>query len=570
MAKNNTAAGGAAERKRGIEEEWGSILSKQPPLPDFPPHFIFGSATSAYQVEGAWNEGGRGPSIWDSFSHTAGKICDGSNGDIAVDQYHRYKEDIDLLAKLGFGAYRFSMSWSRIFPDGLGTKMNEEGIAYYNSVINALLERGIQPFVTLYHWDLPLNLHESMGGWLNEQVVAIAWLEKAMQDNGKEREKLRELRIRHLSTKHSKNPNDNYKFLPKSTKTNGYDLSSRCSNNSFTILRNVTSSHLLFTETCFSNFGDRVKNWITINEPLQTAVNGYEIGIFAPGRCEHALTEPYLVAHHQLLAHAEAVSIYRNKYQDKQGGQIGLVVDCEWAEALSDKIEDKKAAARRLDFQLGWYLDPIFYDDYPETMREILGNRLPKFSQKDKELLRNSVDFIGLNHYTSRFIAHTKNHGENCFYKAQEVERIAEWDGGEMIGDKAASSWLYVVPWGIRKVLNYIAQRYNNPPIYVTENGMDDEDNDSDPLHEMLDDKLRVCYYKSYLAAVSQLDGTDVRGYFAWSLLDNFEWSCGYTKRFGLIYVDYKNGLSRHLKSSAYWFMQFLKGGGEAKNGKEE
>ncbi|CAL5364751.1 unnamed protein product [Camellia sinensis] len=503
MAKNNTAAGGAAERKRGIEEEWGSILSKQPPLPDFPPHFIFGSATSAYQVEGAWNEGGRGPSIWDSFSHTAGKICDGSNGDIAVDQYHRYKEDIDLLAKLGFGAYRFSISWSRIFPDGLGTKMNEEGIAYYNSVINALLERGIQPFVTLYHWDLPLNLHESMGGWLNEQVV---------------------------------------KYFA------------------------------IYAETCFSNFGDRVKNWITINEPLQTAVNGYEIGIFAPGRCEHALTEPYLVAHHQLLAHAEAVSIYRNKYQDKQGGQIGLVVDCEWAEALSDKIEDKKAAARRLDFQLGWYLDPIFYDDYPETMREILGNRLPKFSQKDKELLRNSVDFIGLNHYTSRFIAHTKNHGENCFYKAQEVERIAEWDGGEMIGDKAASSWLYVVPWGIRKVLNYIAQRYNNPPIYVTENGMDDEDNDSDPLHEMLDDKLRVCYYKSYLAAVSQAikDGTDVRGYFAWSLLDNFEWSCGYTKRFGLIYVDYKNGLSRHLKSSAYWFMQFLKGGGEAKNGKEE
>ncbi|GMP21684.1 hypothetical protein CsSME_00000019 [Camellia sinensis var. sinensis] len=389
MAKNNTAAGGAAERKRGIEEEWGSILSKQPPLPDFPPHFIFGSATSAYQVEGAWNEGGRGPSIWDSFSHTAGKICDGSNGDIAVDQYHRYKEDIDLLAKLGFGAYRFSISWSRIFPDGLGTKMNEEGIAYYNSVINALLERGIQPFVTLYHWDLPLNLHESMGGWLNEQVV---------------------------------------KYFA------------------------------IYAETCFSNFGDRVKNWITINEPLQTAVNGYEIGIFAPGRCEHALTEPYLVAHHQLLAHAEAVSIYRNKYQDKQGGQIGLVVDCEWAEALSDKIEDKKAAARRLDFQLGWYLDPIFYDDYPETMREILGNRLPKFSQKDKELLRNSVDFIGLNHYTSRFIAHTKNHGENCFYKAQEVERI----------------------------------------------GMDDEDNDSDPLHEMLDDKLRVCYYKSYLAAVSQ------------------------------------------------------------------
>ncbi|PSR98148.1 Beta-glucosidase [Actinidia chinensis var. chinensis] len=493
------------DRKRLVEEEWNSILSKQPsPLSrtHFPPQFIFGSATSAYQVEGAWNEGGRGPSIWDSFSHAEGKICDGSNGDIAVDQYHRYKEDIELIAKLGFGAYRFSISWSRIFPDGLGTQINEEGITYYNNVINALLERGIQPFVTLYHWDLPLNLQESMGGWLNEEVV---------------------------------------KYFA------------------------------IYAEICFASFGDRVKNWITINEPLQTAVNGYVTGIFAPGRCEHGSTEPYLVAHHQLLAHAEAVSTYRNKYQDKQKGQIGLVVDCEWAEALSDKIEDRKAAARRIDFQLGWYLDPIFYGDYPETMREKLGDQLPKFSHKNKELLKNSVDFIGLNHYTSRFIAHSTNCEDNCFYRAQEMESIAEWEGGEVIGEKAASPWLYVVPWGIRKLLNYIAQRYNNPPVYVTENGMDDDEDGSCPLNEMLDDKLRVCYYKGYLTAVAQAikDGTDVRGYFAWSLLDNFEWSSGYTRRFGLVYVDYKNGLSRHLKSSAYWFLRFLKGG-EEKNGKEE
>ncbi|KAL6966105.1 Beta-glucosidase 42 [Sarracenia purpurea var. burkii] len=204
-------------------------------------------------------------------------------------------------------------------------------------------------------------------------------------------------------------------------------------------------------------------------------------------------------------------------------------------------------------------------------MRERLGDLLPNFSQENKELLRNSVDFIGLNHYSSRFAAHPTSLEENYFFRAQEVERIAEWEGGEMIGEKAASPWLYVVPWGIRKVLNYIAERYNNPPIYVTENGMDDEDNAISPLHEMLDDKLRVRYYKGYLVAVAQAikDGTDVKGYFAWSLLDNFEWSWGYTKRFGLIYVDYKNGLSRHMKSSAYWFMQFLKGG-EEKNGKKE
>ncbi|KAM7494433.1 hypothetical protein LguiB_029042 [Lonicera macranthoides] len=491
------------ERKRSIEEEWNSISNQQISLTDFPPDFLFGVATSAYQVEGACNEGGRGPSIWDAFSHTEGKICDGTNGDVAVDQYHRYKEDIDLISKLGFGAYRFSLSWSRIFPDGLGTKVNEQGIAHYNNIIDTLLDKGIEPYVTLYHWDLPLHLHESMGGWLNESIV---------------------------------------KYFA------------------------------VYAETCFASFGDRVKKWITINEPLQTAVNGYCTGIYAPGRREHSLTEPYLVAHHQLLAHAEAVSIYRNNFKDKQGGQIGLVVDCEWAEALSDKIEDKRAAARRLDFQLGWYLDPIFYGDYPEAMRERLGDRLPKFSQKDKEVLRDSVDFLGLNHYTSRFVTHggRVNQQDNDFYQAQEVERIAEWEGGEVIGEKAASPWLYVVPWGIRKVLNYVAERYNNPPIYVTENGMDDEDNGTSQIHDMLDDKLRVSYFKGYLAAVAQAikDGTDVRGYFAWSLMDNFEWQLGYTKRFGLIYVDFNNN-SRHFKSSAYWFLRFLKGE-QDKNGKQE
>ncbi|KAH7542139.1 hypothetical protein FEM48_Zijuj02G0041600 [Ziziphus jujuba var. spinosa] len=503
---------------------------------DFPPNFVFGIATSAYQVEGASKEGGRGPSIWDAFSHTDGKIVDKSNGGTAVDQYHRYKEDVELIAKLGFEAYRFSISWSRIFPDGLGTKVNEEGIAYYNNIINALLEKGIQPYVTLYHWDLPLHLHETMGGWLNKEIV---------------------------------------KYFS------------------------------IYAETCFKSFGDRVKNWLTINEPLQTAVNGYDLGIFAPGRNKNSSTEPYIAAHHQLLAHAAAYSIYQSKYKvggqgdptdpanklcvekllfhlgtsclwyslkEKQGGQVGLVVDCEWAEANSDTIEDKIAAARRLDFQLGWYLNPIYFGEYPEVMCEILGDRLPKFTEEDKELLKNSVDFIGLNHYTSRFIAYVKESPEESdFYKAQQVERIAEWEGGELIGEKAASEWLYVVPWGIRKILKYIAQKYNNPPVYVTENGMDDEENDTLPLHEMLDDKLRVIYFKGYLAAVAQAikDGVDLRGYFAWSLLDNFEWAQGYTKRFGLVYVDYKNGLTRHPKSSAYWFLRFLKVD-DGKNGKNE
>ncbi|RYR44067.1 hypothetical protein Ahy_A08g040441 isoform C [Arachis hypogaea] len=218
----------------------GAVKGRQVSRSDFPSDFVFGVATSAYQIEGACNEGGRGPSIWDAFSHT---------------------------------------------EDGLGTKVNDEGITFYNNVINALLEKGIKPFVTLYHWDLPLHLDESMGGWLNKKIIEY---------------------------------------------------------------------FALYADTCFANFGDRVKNWITINEPLQTSVNGYDMGIFAPGRSENSLVEPYLAAHHQILAHAAAVSIYRSKYKDIQGGQIGLVVDCEWAEANSDKIEDKSAAARRLDFQIGW------------------------------------------------------------------------------------------------------------------------------------------------------------------------------------------------------------------------
>lgn len=490
-------------RKEEFLKEHQDLFQKSVSRSDFPPDFVFGVATSAYQIEGGANEGGRGPSIWDAFTRRKGAIIDGSNGDVAVDHYHQYKEDIELIAKFGFGAYRFSISWSRIFPDGMGTKINDDGIKFYNSIIDSLLAKGIEPYVTLYHWDLPLHLEELMGGWLNKEIV---------------------------------------KYFA------------------------------VYADTCFANFGDRVKNWITINEPLQTAINGFDIGIFAPGRHEHSSVEPYLAAHHQILAHAAAVSIYRSKYQDLQGGQIGLVLDCEWAEAYSNKIEDKVAAARRLDFQLEWYLCPIYNEDYPEIMRKTLGDQLPKFSEEDKKLLRNSKpDFLGINHYTSRFICHvTDNTGGTYYYKAQAMKRIAEWEGGEPIGEKAASEWLYVCPWGLQKLLTYIAQRYNNIPIYVTENGMDDEDTDS-PLHEMLDDKLRVRYFNGYLSAVAHAikNGANVKGYFAWSLLDNFEWANGYTKRFGLIYVDYKNGLSRHPKSSAYWFRRFLKGG-EEKNSKED
>nr|CAD1835722.1 unnamed protein product [Ananas comosus var. bracteatus] len=254
----------------------------------------------------------------------------------------------------------------------------------------------------------------------------------------------------------------------------------------------------------FANFRDRVKHWITINEPLQTAVNGYGVGIFAPGVREDTSIEPYLAAHHQLLAHAAAYAVYKEKFKATQGGEVGLVLDCEWAEAFSDKEEDKIATERRLDFQLGWYLDPIFYGDYPAVMRQRLGDKLPKLSEKDKELPSNAIDFVGLNHYTSRFISHVQKPRGIHFYQVQEMERIAKWNNGEVIGDKAASEWLYIVPWGIRRTLNYIATRYRNPKIYVTENGMDEEDSEISTLSEALNDTKRVGYFKGYIAAVAQ------------------------------------------------------------------
>ncbi|KAJ0713225.1 putative beta-glucosidase [Helianthus annuus] len=180
----------------------------------------------------------------------------------------------------------------------------------------------------------------------------------------------------------------------------------------------------IYAETCFASFGDRVKKWITINEPLETAVNRYSTGLFAPGRSDSHSAEPYLVAHHQLLAHVEAVSIYRTKLKDLQGGEVGLVVDCEWAEALTDKEEDIAAAARHVDFQLGWFLDPIFFGEYTKSMQERVGDKLPIFSQKDKELLRNSLDFVGLNHSTSRFVSHSPNKDKSHYYSAQEGTRI--------------------------------------------------------------------------------------------------------------------------------------------------
>ncbi|CAM6065645.1 unnamed protein product [Sphagnum tenellum] len=466
----------------------------------FPDSFVFGAATAAYQVEGAASEGGRKPSIWDTFSHTPGKISDGTNGDVACDQYHKYQEDIDLMARLNLNAYRFSISWSRIFPEGTGPEPNKEGIAYYNKVIDGLLQKGITPYVTLYHWDLPQVLQDSFGGWTDRKIV------KAYVD---------------------------------------------------------------YAEACFAAFGNRVKHWITFNEPVQFSYNGYGTGIHAPGRCSNremcpegnSAVEPYLAAHHVLLAHAATMDLFRRFFKAKQGGVLGIALDCEWGEPLTNSPEDQAAAQRHVLFQLGWFLDPIYFGDYPAVMRENVGNRLPHFSEDEILLLRGCLDFIGINHYTSRYTTSgpTPLDPQQSHHFLDQCVIVSEMRNCKPIGDRAASEWLYIVPWGLQKLLTWTTERYNRPPLYITENGMDDESGEK-PLEEMLQDTKRIRYYQEYLTAVLQAirEGANVQGYFAWSLLDNFEWAVGYTKRFGLIYVDYENDKKRYVKLSAKWYSGFL------------
>ncbi|EFJ12828.1 hypothetical protein SELMODRAFT_271823 [Selaginella moellendorffii] len=464
----------------------------------FPKGFVFGTASAAYQYEGAVKEDGRKPSIWDTFSHTPGKTTGGKNGDIAEDQYHRYREDIGLMKNMNMDAYRFSISWSRIYPDGDTKNLNAAGVAHYNMLINSLLHEGIQPYITLYHWDLPQTLEDSVGGWLSPQIV---------------------------------------------------------------------SKYAAYAEACFAAFGDRVKHWITFNEPLSFITSGYASGSGPPSRCTscskgNSATEPYIAAHNVLLSHAAAVDIYRKKYQPKQGGKIGITLNSNWYEPSTNSAADKEAAQRGLDFDLGWFLEPIVSGDYPRSMRTSAGTRLPVFTPEQAAAIKGSMDFLGLNHYTSNYAKAGQVVPRNQVTYYFQDSRVASSfeNNGVAIGPKAASDWLYIVPWGFQKLVTYVAQRYNNPVIIITENGVDEFNDPSRSLKQSLRDTTRVKYYSDYISNLLQAirSKADVRGYFAWSLLDNFEWNDGYSVRFGLHFVDFNNNLKRYPKHSALWFKRFL------------
>ncbi|XP_058729971.1 cyanogenic beta-glucosidase-like [Vicia villosa] len=408
------------------------------------------------------------------------------------------------MKDLNMDAYRFSISWSRVLPKGkLSGGLNPEGIKYYNNLIDELLANGLQPYVTLFHWDVPQALEDEYGGLLGRQNII-------------------------------------------------YDFRD-------------------YAELCYKEFGDRVKHWITLNEPYSVSTNAYVYGKFAPGRCSDWLklnctggdsgTEPYLAAHNLLLAHSAAANLYKTKYKSSQHGIVGITLISHWPVPATTAKADVDAAQRFLDFIFGWFMDPLTRGEYPRSMRNLVEKRLPKFSREESRELKGSFDFLGLNYYTSYYVAdapHLRN--ARPAKQTDSLINVTFEYNGKPLGPMSASSWLCIYPRGFRQLLLYVKNKYNNPLIYITENGRDEFNDPTLSLEESLLDTDRIDYYfrHLYYLATAIKDGVNVKGFFAWSLLDNFEWESGLSLRFGLVFVDFKNGQKRHPKLSADWFKNFL------------
>lgn len=397
----------------------------------FSEDFLWGASTSAYQIEGGWDADGKGPSIWDNFTHIPGNINNNDTGDIACDSYNKLDEDLYLLRALRVNTYRFSLSWPRIFPNGRNDSINSHSLDYYNQLIDGLLARNITPMVTLYHWDLPQALQD-IGGWENPVMI---------------------------------------------------DLFEN------------------FADFCFRTFGDRVKFWITFNEPLAIASLGYDSAVFPPNVKDDPGSAPYKVTHTILKAHARAYHTYDQKYRANQKGVISLSLNIDWVEPkiLSDP-RNVEAADRFLQFMAGWFAHPIFKNgDYPEAMKWTVGNRselqklpasrLPVFTEEEKEYIRGTADVFCLNYYTSNIIRH-KTTRLNPFSYENDQELGSEKDSS---WPTSALSSMRAVPWGLRRLLNWIKEEYGNPPIYITENGVGIKTTSD------VDDTSRVFYYKTHI-----------------------------------------------------------------------
>jgi len=461
------------------------------PLP-FPEHFLWGAATSAYQVEGSPLADGAGPSIWHRFSHTPGRVLDGSTGDVACDHYRRFADDVALMRELGLTAYRFSVSWGRVLPEGTG-RVNRPGLGFYERLVDALLERGIQPFVTLYHWDLPAAL-DDRGGWLNRDVAE--WFAE-------------------------------------------------------------------YARVVVRALDDRVRHWTTLNEPWVVMDGGYMHGNLAPGHRNYF--EAPIVTHNLLRAHGAAVQAYRAEGRH----EVGLVVNLEPKYPATDRAEDVDATARADAYVNRQYLDPVLLGAYPDALRELFGEAWPEWPASDMSLIRQPIDFLGVNYYSRSVtrdaslvsaldLAREGTHAVPPTVFPVRVVRVRQAHQAHTTMD-----W-EVFPQGLEDVLRWVRQRYGDMPVYVTENGAAFYDAPAAGAGRV-DDPLRVAYFREHLRAVRRAieAGVDVRGYFAWSLLDNFEWSYGYTQRFGIVHVDYSTQ-RRTPKASARFYADVARTGGRA------
>ncbi|KFK42638.1 hypothetical protein AALP_AA1G021300 [Arabis alpina] len=457
---------------------------------DFPPEFVFGSGTSAYQVEGAADEDGRTPSIWDVFAHAG----HGAAGDVACDQYHKYKEDVKLMKDIGLEAYRFSISWSRLLPSGRGP-VNPKGLQYYNNLIDELITHGIDPHVTLHHFDLPQALQDEYGGWLSRESV-----------------------------------------------------------------RDFTA----YADTCFKEFGDRVLHWTTLNEANVFALGGYDQGITPPGRCSppfglinctkgNSSIEPYIAVHNMLLAHASVTNLYKKHYKYKQHGSVGISIYTYGTVPLTNSVEDKQATDRLNDFLIGWILHPLVFGDYPKTMRTRVGSRLPTFTADEAKQVKGAFDFFGVINYMAVYVKdNSSSQTQDLHDYNTDMALTMTLFGNTTFGSEHANT-----PWSLQQVLLYIKETYDNPPIYIAENGQ------TTPQTSSLEDTTRVRFLSSHIEAVldSIRKGSNVKGYFQWSLMDLFELFRGYELSYGLYYVDFKDPyLKRYPKLSAHWYSSFLMG----------
>ena len=439
---------------------------------EFPKDFLWGVATSAYQIEGCTLADGAGPNIWHRFSHSPGMTVAGATGDIACDHYNRYADDVALMAELGLDAYRFSLAWARLLPKGRG-RMNPKGLGYYDRLIDLLLERHIRPFVTLYHWDLPLAL-EDKGGWLNDDTAR--WFGD-------------------------------------------------------------------YADLAFRAFSDRVPYWMTINEPAIIMEKGYVTGVYAPGHRNAA--EAPVVARNLLRAHGYAVSAYR----DRGDGCIGIAVNIQPKYPATDSPGDKQAASRANAWRNLQFLDAILLGKTPDELPEMFGRDWKALSDEDLKVIHQPIDYVGVNYYTRVVV------GEDAESLPLRARGVQQASTSTLIG------W-EVYPGGLTEALKSLHERYDGVSIYITETGAAFKD----PVGtdgEDVPDPQRVEYFRAHIRAALQAiqEGVDLRGFFAWSLLDNFEWNSGYTMPFGIVQVDFETQ-ERRVKASGRFLAEVARSNG--------